>query len=145
MRRSGPRILHGLLSNRPIVFCLRRTLSRVGHYRPSLYWNRSITSRPNLRRQPRGIVEYPDPRERSWTRPCREDTPLGNVQTLLTNYSRIERSNVVDGELDIVSSYFTSKGFNHWFSTILHLTETRYHGNRLLATAFVPIVMDGLS
>lgn len=41
----------GLLSNGPIAFRSRRPLSRVGHYRHSLYWNRSITSRPNLRQQ----------------------------------------------------------------------------------------------
>lgn len=49
---SGPYILRGFLSNGPIAFRSRRALSRVGHYRHSLYWNRSITSRPNLRRQP---------------------------------------------------------------------------------------------
>lgn len=39
------------LSNEPIAFRSRQVLSRVGHYRHSLYWNRSITSRPNLRQQ----------------------------------------------------------------------------------------------
>lgn len=33
-------------------------------------------------------AEYPDPRERFWTRPCRGDSSLRNVQTLLTNYTR---------------------------------------------------------
>jgi len=46
---SGPCILSvGSVSNGPIAFRSHRALSRVGHYRHSLYWNRSITSRPNL-------------------------------------------------------------------------------------------------
>lgn len=67
-----PPFLLELLSNGPIAFRSRRALSRVGHYRHSLYWNQSITSRPNLRRQttslflplsPRESPSYPDPRE----------------------------------------------------------------------------------
>ena len=62
----------------------------------------------------RNRPECPDPRERFWTRPCRGDSPLRNVQTLLTNYTRNRnvRTNSEEPGIGEFHSFSTLSRFN---------------------------------
>lgn len=90
MRGTGQCILSlAFLSNRPIAFRSRRALSRVGHYRLSLYWNRSITLRLNLRLEHPFVAddtsESLDPHERS-----HEHTPTCSHPSLTSTIDRFD-------------------------------------------------------